>query len=169
MTQRPVKGARRVTRLALLTAIALTIFMVEAQIPVAVPIPGVKLGLANIVTVYTVFALGAGDALLVLVIRGGGSIVPSGNTILREGDIAVLSAPAFRDETMVSLIEVEVNKNSRWKGKRIMEYSPAENELVIMIKRGQRIIIPRGSTIIREGDILVINSPKKVNTLKNAK
>ena len=109
------------------------------------------------------------DALLVLVIRGGGSIVPSGNTILREGDIAVLSAPAFRDETMVSLIEVEVNKNSRWKGKRIMEYSPAENELVIMIKRGQRIIIPRGSTIIREGDILVINSPKKVNTLKNAK
>ena len=69
MTQRPVKGARRVTRLALLTAIALTIFMVEAQIPVAVPIPGVKLGLANIVTVYTVFALGAGDALLVLVSR----------------------------------------------------------------------------------------------------
>ena len=65
MTQRPVKGARRVTRLALLTAIALTIFMVEAQIPVAVPIPGIKLGLANIVTVYTVFALGAGDALLV--------------------------------------------------------------------------------------------------------
>lgn len=69
LTQRPVKGARRVTRLALLTAIALTIFMVEAQIPVAVPIPGVKLGLANIVTVYTVFALGAGDALLVLVSR----------------------------------------------------------------------------------------------------
>ncbi len=69
MTQRPVKGARRVTRLALLTAIALTIFMVEAQIPVAVPIPGIKLGLANIVTVYTVFALGAGDALLVLVSR----------------------------------------------------------------------------------------------------
>ena len=69
MTQRPVKGARRVTRLALLTAIALTIFMVEAQIPVAVPIPGVKLGLANIVTVYTVFALGAGDARLVLVSR----------------------------------------------------------------------------------------------------
>ena len=34
--QRPVKGARRVTRLALLTAIALTIFLVEAQIPVAI-------------------------------------------------------------------------------------------------------------------------------------
>ena len=62
----PVKGAGRVTRLALLTAIALTIFMVEAQLPALTAIPGVKLGLANIVTVYAVFVLGPGDALLVL-------------------------------------------------------------------------------------------------------
>lgn len=62
----PVNGAGRITRLALLTAIALTIFMAEAQIPALTTIPGVKLGLANIVTVYAVFALGPGDALMVL-------------------------------------------------------------------------------------------------------
>ena len=65
---RPAKGAGRLTRLALLTAIALTIFLAEAQLPV-IPIPGVKLGLANIVTVYAMFALGPGDALLVLSAR----------------------------------------------------------------------------------------------------
>lgn len=65
---RPVKGANRITRLALLTAIALTIFLAEAQLPV-IPVPGVKLGLANIVTVYAMFALGPGDALLVLSAR----------------------------------------------------------------------------------------------------
>ena len=65
----PVKGAGRITRLALLTAIALTIFLVEAQIPALTTIPGVKLGLANIVTVYTMFVLGPGDALLVLCAR----------------------------------------------------------------------------------------------------
>ena len=43
-------GTARLTRLALLTAIALTIFMAEAQLPTLVPIQGVKLGLANIVT-----------------------------------------------------------------------------------------------------------------------
>lgn len=69
LTQPPADGSRRVTLLALLTAIALTIFMVEAQIPVPLPIPGVKLGLSNIVTVYAVFALGPADALLVLVCR----------------------------------------------------------------------------------------------------
>ena len=65
MTERRANGAGRITRLALLTAIALTIFMAEAQLPV-LPIPGVKLGLANIVTVYAMFALGPRDALLVL-------------------------------------------------------------------------------------------------------
>ena len=62
----PVKGAGRITRLALLTAIALTIFLAEAQLPALTAVPGVKLGLANIVTVYAMFALGPGDALLVL-------------------------------------------------------------------------------------------------------
>lgn len=60
---------RKVTLLALLTAIALTIFMVEAQIPALVPIPGIKLGLSNIVTVFAVFALGPKDACLVLAAR----------------------------------------------------------------------------------------------------
>lgn len=60
---------KKLTLLALLSAIALTIFMVEAQIPALVPIPGVKLGLANIVTVFAVFALGAKEGAAVLFVR----------------------------------------------------------------------------------------------------
>ena len=60
---------KRLTFLALLSAIALTIFMVEAQIPALVPVPGVKLGLANIVTVFAVFALGAKEGAAVLFVR----------------------------------------------------------------------------------------------------
>ncbi len=60
---------KKLTLLSLLTAIALTIFMVEARIPALVPIPGVKLGLANIVTVFTVFALGAKEGAAVLFVR----------------------------------------------------------------------------------------------------
>ena len=60
---------KKLTLLSLLTAIALTIFMVEAQIPALVPIPGIKLGLANIVTVFTVFAIGSREAAAVLFVR----------------------------------------------------------------------------------------------------
>lgn len=60
---------RKLTQMALLTAIALTIFMVEAQIPALVPVPGVKLGLSNIVTVFAVFAMGPKEAASILFVR----------------------------------------------------------------------------------------------------
>jgi heptaprenyl diphosphate synthase len=70
---------RKLTTTALLSAIALTIFMVEAQIPAPVPMPGIKLGLANIVTVYTVYALGAREGAAVLFVRILLGAVFSGN------------------------------------------------------------------------------------------
>lgn len=60
---------RKLTLMALLTAVALTIFMIEAQIPAPVPIPGVKLGLANIITVFAVFVLGPKEAAMILACR----------------------------------------------------------------------------------------------------
>ena len=60
---------RKLTLLSMLCAIALTIFMVEAQIPPLTPIPGIKMGLANIITVFTVFAIGPKDAAAVLFVR----------------------------------------------------------------------------------------------------
>ncbi|MEE0844389.1 MAG: Gx transporter family protein, partial [Ruminococcus sp.] len=45
---------KRLAELAVLTAVSLIIFIIELQIPNPFPIPGVKLGLANIITVYAV-------------------------------------------------------------------------------------------------------------------
>ena len=60
---------KKLTRMALLTAIALTIFMVEAQIPAFVPVPGVKLGLSNIVTVFAVYTMGSKEGAMILAAR----------------------------------------------------------------------------------------------------
>ena len=78
---------KKLTLMALLTAIALTIFMIEAQIPAPVPIPGIKLGLANIVTVFAVFVLGPGEAAMILFARIFLGAVFAGNfsTILYSG------------------------------------------------------------------------------------
>lgn len=60
---------KKLTHLALLTAIALVLFVVEAQIPAPVPIPGIKLGLSNIMTLIALLLYGPRDALLVLSTR----------------------------------------------------------------------------------------------------
>jgi len=56
----------KLMRMALLTGVALIIFVIEAQIPLPVAIPGVKLGLANVVTLYAIFTLGPGPAAMIL-------------------------------------------------------------------------------------------------------
>ena len=56
---------------AVLTALALGLSTLENLFPVSllVPLPGVKLGLANIVTVFALYQLGAVPALVILVAR----------------------------------------------------------------------------------------------------
>lgn len=60
---------KKLTQLALFTAIALAIFIVELSIPNLIPIPGVKLGLANIVTVYVVYHYRAKEVMLIVLTR----------------------------------------------------------------------------------------------------
>ncbi|MCD7948488.1 MAG: Gx transporter family protein [Oscillospiraceae bacterium] len=65
-----MKGAgqtKRLVVLAMLSGIALVIFVIEAQIPSIYP--GVKLGLANIVTLFTLYRCGRREALAVLLVR----------------------------------------------------------------------------------------------------
>ena len=56
---------------AVLAALALGLSTLEGLFPVSllIPLPGVKLGLANIVTVFALYRLGAGAALAILVTR----------------------------------------------------------------------------------------------------
>lgn len=62
---------KQLTLCALLTAMALALSYLENLFPLslAIPVPGVKLGLANIVTVFALWALGPGQTLLILLAR----------------------------------------------------------------------------------------------------
>lgn len=60
---------RRITTNALLAAAALIIFVIEAQIPPLVPVPGVKLGLANVITLFAMYKLGPKDTFAILLTR----------------------------------------------------------------------------------------------------
>jgi len=46
---------KKLALMAVLTASALIIFIIEAQVPLPIPIPGVKLGLANAITLFALF------------------------------------------------------------------------------------------------------------------
>ena len=62
---------KQLTLCALLTAMALALSYLENFFPLslAIPVPGMKLGLANIVTVFALYVLGAGQAFMILLAR----------------------------------------------------------------------------------------------------
>ena len=68
---------RRLTLCALLSTIALAIFVLEAQIPPIFPIPGFKLGLSNIVTLLALCCLGWKEAAAILLVRIPGTYLTS--------------------------------------------------------------------------------------------
>lgn len=61
--------AKKLAELSLLTAVATIIFIIELRIPNIIPIPSIKLGLANIITVYAAYRFSAKDVLLIAVAR----------------------------------------------------------------------------------------------------
>ncbi len=97
------------------------------------------------------------DTLLVLILRGGEQVIPKGKTVILEGDRLILSAPALEDDVHICLSEPRIDKNSHLKDKRIAELKQKPDRLIILVKRQGRVIIPSGRTILREGDILVMN------------
>lgn len=65
----PQTNVKKLTLLAVYATIALTIFTAESFLPPLVPLPGVKLGLSNIVTLWLLMHTKARDALWVLLAR----------------------------------------------------------------------------------------------------
>lgn len=60
---------RKLTKLSLMTAISLIIFIIELRLPSICPIQGVKLGLANIITVYAVYQFRPSEVVMMLFVR----------------------------------------------------------------------------------------------------
>jgi heptaprenyl diphosphate synthase len=60
---------RRYAIITILVSNAILISLLESLIPIPIPVPGVKLGLANIITLIAIAFLSLKDVLLIVIIR----------------------------------------------------------------------------------------------------
>ena len=63
------RSAKNLALCALLSALALALSWAESFLILPLPVPGMKLGLANIVTLYALYTLGFRPALSILLVR----------------------------------------------------------------------------------------------------
>ena len=62
-------NTRRLTALSLTVSFALILSFIESRIPAFVAIPGIKVGLANIAIIFTLYKFGIGEAIAVSLVR----------------------------------------------------------------------------------------------------
>ncbi|MDR2615871.1 MAG: Gx transporter family protein [Oscillospiraceae bacterium] len=79
-----MKNAKKLTKLAMLTAVAIAVYWAESRLPPIAPVPGIKLGLANAVTLFVLICYGAPSAAMVSLgrILLGGFAAGSFSTLL---------------------------------------------------------------------------------------
>ncbi|MCC0645751.1 MULTISPECIES: potassium/proton antiporter [unclassified Clostridioides] len=92
-----------------------------------------------------------------------GTLIP---TVARKLDLVDDNTPVlktFNDydgEISSKLIEVNIDDDSKWADKSIMDSNIPEDILIVMIKRKEQVLVPKGSTVIKRGDTLVLSGDR---------
>ncbi len=96
------------------------------------------------------------DSLALMIKRQGETLIPRGDTRIHAGDSVILSVPSVTGVSEINLKEILIDTYHGWCNKSIEALKLPENVLIAMIRRGDENMIPRGQTIIEEGDVVVI-------------
>ena len=98
------------------------------------------------------------DSIVAAIERDGVPLVPKGDSVLNAGDRIILGMAKPQLDTSVSLCEETVSSHHPWVGRTLGDIRP--KELVLMILRDGKCIIPTGGTEVRKGDVLVKNEQR---------
>lgn len=96
------------------------------------------------------------DVMIVALQRGKETIIPRGNALLRDGDIVVMCSEQVKDIQPIDLKEIVINEGHSWNGVMIKDLDISRQSYIFMVRREGKAIIPRGSTMIKAGDTILL-------------
>ena len=79
-------------------------------------------------------------------------ILPHGELTLLEGDRIVLGAEPFKDHERIKLKEVVLEEQNPWTGRRIKELDIPRTSIVVLVKRGDKSLVPHGELMLEDDD-----------------
>ena len=100
--------------------------------------------------------------ILAVIVRKGSTIVPRGDTVLEAGDKLVIGAEGYKDEIGIKLKEIVLRERHPWTLKPIKDLDISRQTLIVMVRRGDRIIVPNGSLVLNEGDMVIMYTKKDI-------
>lgn len=100
--------------------------------------------------------------ILAAICRGYDTIVPRGDTVLLAGDKLVIGAEGYKDEIGIKLRELVLRERHPWVGTPIKDLDISRQTLIVMVRRGDKLIIPNGSLVMEAGDMVVLYTKRNI-------
>lgn len=87
-------------------------------------------------------------------------VVPRGDTIIRKGDYVVLGAEGYHDDLGITLKEIILKEHHPWVNRMIKELDISRQTLIVMVRRGGKLMIPSGSLVLEAEDMVLLYTKK---------
>ena len=100
--------------------------------------------------------------IVAVVQRSHRALVPRGSLVLRQDDVMVLAAESFSDKDHIRLKEIILQKNNPWNGQKIRDLDISRHSIIVLVKRKEKVMIPNGNLILREGDMVILYSEIRI-------
>jgi voltage-gated potassium channel len=104
------------------------------------------------------------DVMIVSLQRKKETIIPSGTTVLENGDIIVMCSEKVKDVQPIDLKEITINEGHSWNGTAIKDIDISRQSYIFMIRRNGKAIIPRGNLVVKAGDVVLLYEKHVRNT-----
>lgn len=104
--------------------------------------------------------------IVIISISLQGSLLPAVSRkfrMLGDSEDVLRTFTDYQDETAVSFVKVVVGETHPWAGKKLRECVMPREFLVVLILRGEEVLVPSGETLVHPGDLLVTAAPEFEN------
>ncbi len=96
------------------------------------------------------------EMLIVSIQHGNEIVIPNGSDTLNLGDQLVITAPAFHDNQKIDLREMVLPADHDWCDLALRDIDLPRGTLIVLSRHNGVTIVPRGDTVLRAGDTIVM-------------
>ena len=101
-------------------------------------------------------------SIIALIIRDGDTLVPRGDIEILLGDKLIICAESATEGMLEDVKEVILGRNHPWNNQKIKDLDISRQTLVVMVRRGDKILIPNRRLVFRENDKLLLYSKQDI-------
>ena len=101
-------------------------------------------------------------SIIALIIRGGDTVVPRGDSEILLGDKLIMCAESPSEGMLEDVKEIILHARHPWNGQKIKDIDISRQTFIVLVDRGGKMIMPDGELVLRENDKVLLYTKESI-------